>query len=258
MTKQTSATKFVIDGEFAEKTKDSFYDDFYTHVSNSCVESRKLGALEKCKSVMYLCVGMRFSKVAEIGCGLCSLLEQLDKHAFAKEFYGLEVSPSVIEYIKEKVNIPTLKTVYLLDTAHTSFSAETFDLCILSHVIEHVSDPCALVKEALRISNYVLIEVPLDANLSTFLWQKISGRNPFNNSAGHIQFFNKRAVHELVKASGGIVLKSRLYRPCYVIYEKPTLKVGLNYVKSALFFLTYKMSGSRIVGTHYALLIKKK
>jgi hypothetical protein len=74
----------------------------------------------------------------------------------------------------------------------------------------------------------------------------------------HIQFFNKRAVYDLVKSSKGIILKSRLYRPRVITREDLGLKASFKIFLSGCLFLTYKLSGSFIVSTHYAVLIKNE
>jgi SAM-dependent methyltransferase len=255
------STEFIIDSEFEKQNKASFYDDYYTKVNDSNIKWRDFSAIEKCKSIITLCSGKQFGKVVEIGCGLCSITSRLGKLNFAPELYALEVSPSAVYFIKEKINIPSLKSVYLLDTTKTPFENDFFDLGILSHVIEHVSDPTPLINEALRICKYVLIEVPLEdcllLNLSSSFWEKVTGRKRTDNAVGHVQFFNKSAVGSLIMKSRGIVIRERTYRSWRLFYLHFRPIILLRYLQSIIFYLAFKMTNSRIVETNYAVLIRK-
>ncbi len=261
MNEKSSGTKFIIDSEFEKRSKDSFYEDYYAKVTDEQMKWRDFGAIEKCESILQLCGGRRFDKVVEIGCGLCSLISRLDKLNFAPEFYGLEISPSVVRFIQERIRIPRLKAVFLLDTNKTPFENDFFDLGILSHVLEHVSNPVTLLNETLRICKYVLVEVPLNdcllPNLSAKFSEKVTGRLRVDNPTGHINFFNKPTIMKLIKESGGEIVKERTYRPWKVFFIYPSPITLLKYFQSVLFYLIFTATDSRVVGTHYAVLIKK-
>jgi SAM-dependent methyltransferase len=255
-----SKTQFIVDPEFEKRIKNSFYDSYYIGAGSEVKRWRDFGAIEKSKSIVDLCKGLHINTVIEIGCGLCSVTSKLSELNFAPEFYALEVSPSAVNYIRNKVNIPRLKVVYLEDTSKTHFKNNSFDLGILSHVLEHVPNPHILLKEALRISRYVLVEVPLDdclsANLYSKLNEKITGNPREINSTGHIHFFNKITINDLVHKSGGRVIKERNYRPKRPFYILHPIDL-LTYSQSTAFDLIFKITGSKIVGTHHALLITK-
>jgi ubiquinone/menaquinone biosynthesis C-methylase UbiE len=261
MSKKKPETKFVIDSEFEKRNKESFYDNYYAEVTGDEVKWRDFIALEKCQSILELCSGLKFDKVVEVGCGMCNIISRLDKLNFASEFYALEVSPNVVRFIQERIEIPSLKSVYLLDTTKTSFENNFFDLGILSHVLEHVSSPNKLLDETLRICKYTVAEVPLEecvlSNLYSNFLEKLTGRRRIDNAAGHINFFNKSTFRKLIKESGGRILRERTYRSWKIFYTKFQLTTLLNYFKSILFFLIYKATNSRIVGTHYAVLLTK-
>lgn len=262
MSDESSGTKFIIDSEFEKRSKKSFYDDYYVEVGDNEIKWRDFGAIEKCESIVELCKGLQFAKVVEIGCGLCNIISKLDKLNFAPEFYALEVSPSVIHFIKEKINIPRLRAVYLLDTNKTPFENDFFDLGILSHVLEHVQIPHTLLNETLRICKYALVEVPLEdcllSNLSSKFWEKVSGHRRMDNPTGHINFFNKSTVRKLIMESGGKILRERTYRSWKVFFIRFRPITLLNYFQSIMFYLIFKVTNSRVVGTHYAVLITSK
>jgi ubiquinone/menaquinone biosynthesis C-methylase UbiE len=261
MSEKHSKTTFIIDSEFAFRSDKAFYDDFYSHVTETFLRWRDYGAIGKCESVLSLCQHLKPTKVVEIGCGLCSITARLDKLNFAPEFYGIEVSSSAVNFIKEKMNIPNLKTVYLLDTSETPFEDNFFDVGILSHVLEHVPDPRALIIEALRICKYVVIEVPLEdcllPNLLGIYEQKLKGLERKNNPTGHIHFFNKQTIGCLISESGGRILKERNYRPWKIFNEGVKKFLFLKHFKSITFFLVFRLTGSKLVWTNYAVLTAK-
>ena len=256
-----SKTTFRIDSEFAQRSDKAFYDDYYSHVTEIFIRWRDYGAIGKSDSVLSLCHHLKPSKVVEIGCGLCSITARLDKLNFATEFYGIEVSSSAINFIKEKLDIPHLKTVYLLDTSKTPFEDNFFDVGVLSHVLEHVPDPKALIREALRICKYVVIEVPLEdcllPNLLAIFEEKSKSLERKNNTTGHIHFFNKQTIGCLVTESGGKIQKERTYRPWRVFNQGVKKLLFFQYLKSIVLFLIFKLTGSRLVWTNYAMLTTK-
>lgn len=262
MDSENSEVQIIIDSDFEKKSTESFYDQYYAHVTIDEMKWRRFGAFEKCNSILELCAGFEYRKVVEIGCGLCNVISRLDILKFADEFYGIEVSPSAVRFIQKRVNIPRLKAVYLLDTSKTEFENDTFDLGILSHVIEHVSNPNAIIKEALRISKQLIIEVPLEncltANLFSRMLTNITGRSRKDNAVGHIHFFNKTTIRNLIKENGGKILGERNYRSWRIFYTRFRLSTIISYFQSVLFHLIYKMTGASVVATHHALLVEKK
>jgi SAM-dependent methyltransferase len=255
-------TKFLIDPEFEMRVRNTFYDSFYSKTTDSEVLWRDFGAREKCVSILKLCNGLTFEKVVEVGCGYGNILSLLDRLKFAPKLYGLEVSPSAIKYLEEKTNIPRLKTVYLVDTSKTPFEDDFFDLGILSHVLEHVPDPKNLLMETLRICRYVLVEVPLEDCLLPNLYARyqlgLIHRQRIENISGHINFFSKSTAADLFRESGSEILKERTYRSSKVFYTDFRTVVLLKYLQSALFYLVFLLTKSRIVGSHYAVLLRKR
>ncbi|MHA2146983.1 MAG: class I SAM-dependent methyltransferase [Candidatus Thorarchaeota archaeon] len=261
MDSEKSETKIVIDSEYAKKNAESFYDRYYTHVSLDEMKWRKFSAIEKCNSIVELCSDFKYHKVVDIGCGLCNIISRLNELSFADEFYGVEVSSSVVRFIQDRIQIPQLKAVYLIDTSNMDFETNSFDLGILTHVIEHIPNPDTVLREALRVCKHVLIEVPLEDCLSVNVFsrirEKMGGRARTDNPAGHIHFFAKSSFRKLVKESGGRILGERTYRSWKVFHTKFRPSTIIRYFQSILFYIIFKITGTLIVASHYALLIEK-
>lgn len=255
-------TEFIIDKSYEEKVKNLFYDDYYLRIADDTIKSRDFGAIEKSRSICQLCDGLKLTKVVDVGAGLCSVLSRLDKLKFASELYAIEVSPSAIRFIKERVNIPRLKAVYLLDTSKTSFENDFFDLGILSHVLEHVTSPIKLLAETLRICKYVVVEVPLDdclfGNIHAGCMEKITGSRRCDDPIGHIHFFNRKKIQEIATKSGGKILKERIYRSWRIYHKKYKISIICQIFRSIIFYLLFKITKTKLVGTHYAMLIIKR
>jgi SAM-dependent methyltransferase len=183
---------------------------------------------------------------------------------FAPEFYVIEISPSVIEFIRNKVKIPELKAVFLVDSGRTGLEEDCFDLGILSHVLEHVAAPIELLQETLRISKYVILEVPLEdcllLNLFSRFKEGISGIRRDDNPTGHIRFFSRLSVKNLIVSARGIILSEWNYFPSLeaAVYGRRGIKKLLSLFKHDLFTFVFKLTGSRIVDSHYAVLLKKR
>ena len=69
---------------------------------------------------------------------------------------------------------------------------------VSSHVLEHVEEPVALLRELARVCRLVVVEVPLERNLSA---ARRSKRREAE-SIGHLQRLSRVRVRDLVRASG--------------------------------------------------------
>lgn len=122
---------------------------------------RTLGAKYKVDNLIALCGKHTFDKVLEVGSGDGSILEAINKLNFAKELHALDISKSGISRLQER-NLNLLKSAQVFDGYSIPFADKSFDLVILSHVLEHVEFERSLLREIQRVSRYQLIEVPRD------------------------------------------------------------------------------------------------
>ena len=84
------------------------------------------------------------------------------------------------------------------DGHHLPAADASYDLAILSHVIEHVPDPAALLREAARVAEVVVVEVPLEDNLSARRSSKRAGAA----EVGHLQRLSRASLHAVVQSAG--------------------------------------------------------
>lgn len=152
---------------------------------------RALGALRKAANVRALAGGLRPRRTVEIGCGNGALLAELDGFG---ERVGYEISPLAAALAAQRPGI----TAHPFDGARVPEDDDAFDLAILSHVLEHLEQPLPLLREAARLAPAVLVEVPLEDNLSG----RRAAHDAIRAQTGHLQRFDRAAVRSLIAAAG--------------------------------------------------------
>lgn len=134
------------------------YDGFYEKHDEAW---RMLGAKYKAQHIIDVCRGRTFNKVLEVGAGDGSILKLLAEQNFAPEYHAVEISESGVQHIRLR-NISNLKSVMVFDGYHLPFDDDSFELIILSHVLEHVEHERLLLRELKRVASHFVIEVPKD------------------------------------------------------------------------------------------------
>ena len=179
-----------------------YYDESYRRAAaqgDRHLRWRQLSARGKADHAIELCerAGLSPSSVAEIGCGDGALLAELGARGLSGELHGFEVSEEAARLARSR-GVPGLAEVTVYDGSSLPADDGAFDLAILSHVLEHVPDPAALLREAARVARAVVVEVPLEKNLSARRSSKRSGAAEI----GHLQALDRAAVRTMATRAG--------------------------------------------------------
>lgn len=191
-------------------------------------EWRRLGAIDKAANVVALCRNIAASSVLEIGAGDGAVLSRLSELGFGKELHAAEISHSGVSVIQGRA-IPRLVECRVFDGYHLPWGGGTFDLAILSHVIEHVEHPRQLLHEAGRVARHVFVEVPTED-----ISRRPKDYTP--DSVGHINFFSPRTIRWLVQSCGLQVVRQVTTNPSRAVYAHQGGRTGQIHhgIKSAL------------------------
>ncbi|MVN92419.1 class I SAM-dependent methyltransferase [Mucilaginibacter aquatilis] len=168
------------------------YDEFYKTHDEAW---RMLGAKYKAQHIIEVCKGRTFAKVLEVGAGDGSILKILSEQNFATEYHAVEISDSGVEYIQSR-NIGNLKSVQVFDGYHLPFADDSFDLIVLSHVLEHVEHERMLLRELKRVAKMCVIEVPRDYK------KNVDGRIKHFLAYGHINVYTPTSLRYLLLTEG--------------------------------------------------------
>ncbi len=177
-----------------------FYDDAYSRDPSEAhlyARWRALGAVGKADHVLGLCsrADVRPESTLEVGCGDGALLCELHQRGFGGRLSGVEITEAAVEIARQRSQIDS---VGLYDGLHLQVPDDAYDLGILSHVLEHVPDPPALLAEVARACRAVLVEVPLENNISA----RRGSKREHAEEVGHLQRLDRDGARLIVARAG--------------------------------------------------------
>jgi SAM-dependent methyltransferase len=123
------------------------------------------------------------------------LLAQLARRGVGEARHGFDISERAVAFAAGR---PGVDEAHAFDGHSLPVADAAYDLGILSHVLEHVPDPLPLLREAARVCRAVIVEVPLEDNLTASRASAQAGRD----AIGHLHRFSRADVATLVDAAG--------------------------------------------------------
>jgi SAM-dependent methyltransferase len=142
-------------------------------------------------------------RVLDLGCATGALLEKLRDRGWVCA--GVEISPSA-EYARHERGLDVRQT----SLEETRFSDESFDLVLASHLIEHLNDPAAFVREVRRVlapGGRFLVTTP---NIAGFQARLFRGR--WRSAIfDHLYLFSIKTLSALLRQSGFAVERVRTW-----------------------------------------------
>lgn len=180
-----------------------FYTEGYTVADPAEAQRlgrwRALGARSKAEHAVVLCdhAGLVPGRVVEIGCGDGALLAELSRRALGRSLDGFELSAPAAALARARA-IARVGRIESFDGVRVPVPDDAYELAVLSHVLEHVPEPPALLAEAGRLAPWVLVEVPLEANRSA----RRPAKRAQATRIGHIQAFSRAGVRRLLDRAG--------------------------------------------------------
>jgi len=180
---------------------------------------RALGAVAKADHVLELSAGFPAgaqppARVLDIGCGDGALLAELAERRTDWRLAGIELAERAARLAAARCPKAEIRAY---DGETLPYGEREFDLAILSHVLEHVPDPLGLLREAARVARKVIVEVPLEANVSA----RRMAKRGIAREVGHIQRLSRRSVAALAAAAGLRVvaeISDPLRRPVHTFF----------------------------------------
>jgi len=167
-----------------------FYESFYSDDSSihKLTKWRKLSASYKARNLIKSLSDIPpSSSVLEVGSGTGELAYQLHSIHNFPPINISDVSQAALTYANQNYPSSIASSTLLTPNAPLPFHNDQFDLVICSHVLEHVPDPTFLLKELIRVSKFVFLEVPLD-----FRYYRIPTQELLQ--CGHIHAFSASTI----------------------------------------------------------------
>jgi SAM-dependent methyltransferase len=183
-----------------QQTLQRFYEEAYSQppeLAERYSRWRALGAVTKADHVTELCkrAGLAPRTLLDVGCGDGALLSELHRRGFGGTLSGLELSTAAAALARSR---PGIERVDCFDGRHVPFPDGSFELGVLSHVLEHVDDPPVLLGEVARVCGAVVVEVPLEANLSAGR----AAKRAHAEEVGHLQRLDRAGARAIVAGAG--------------------------------------------------------
>lgn len=148
-----------------------------------------------------------FRSALEVGCAEGIVINRLRNLMEIPRCYGIDFSEPLVDFGRKKY--PEINFVLSDLNSSLPFATQSFDLIILSDIIEHINDLDKFFRELQRVGRWFLFKVPLDK----YIWRKFFSepfhRSPsvgINHPDGHLRELSKKRCERILVNNGFKIL----------------------------------------------------
>jgi len=203
--------------------------------------------------------------ILDLGCGTGETIREMQRRSIGQNYVGIDYSDEAIKCHEDfSDNVHS----FTADIVHDDFLLhQSFDIALLVHVLQHLKDPDACLKNIVRQVNmsYMLVEVPMEDLILNKIPQYMGWREA--NPARSLQFFNVNSMNQLLEQNGLEIIDYRKYVPVFDFDTIRVLKRRYNWSRVRTLKKTIsshyipRLTGriwANLYYGHYAVLCKKR
>ncbi|MGZ7138791.1 MAG: class I SAM-dependent methyltransferase [Halobacteriota archaeon] len=174
--------------------------------------------------------------VLDVGCGTCQLYNFLTKNGWTGRYVGIDA--------KRYEDFAYPEGVELMIGDALALTFPKTDTVVLSHILEHVEDPCALLKKSIdSCQDNVILSVP---QRNEALWKTgVVEYHQLDKTHQHCGF-SKEEVNNIVRLSGG---KIRSYKDVFEMNATVGMSLWNSRIPKSVILVLSKIFSSK---TFYA------
>ena len=155
-------------------------------------------------------------RVLEIGCGGGANLAELKRRFPAIHTTGVEIHPAAAEAARNARRADAIVVADVLDSHAVNFAPATFDLIVLSHVLEHFAEPEQVLARCdgwLSAPGRMLIALPNMRHFSVILQLLFDGEFRYTDDGildrTHLRFYTRASAERMIRAQGLTIVERR-------------------------------------------------
>lgn len=232
---------------------DSFYEAFWQDDSYQQAYAFDSAVRDRFPAIQKVWGSLKKpGRALDFGCGNGVLTYWLHCNGFAEEILGVDISATGVRSAQSHFARPGLR--YEL-SGYLDESAESYDVVVSSHVIEHIDDPAAVVQRLKSLAEWMVIEVPLERCLVQDWLAALRGRARRDNALGHVNFWTRQSFRQFLQDNGVLIVRDYQYASAPFSPYSSSIKRLLERILLAAFGLEIY---SRLMATHYIVLARKQ
>jgi len=149
-------------------------------------------------------------RVLDYGCGNGVLSYWMAAHGFGQSLTGIDISQMGIANAQQRFSGANL-TFQTFEPEKDLSYLGSFDAVVSSHVLEHIHQPELAVAKILPLSDWFLLEVPLENCIAQSIIWKLKGQPREENELGHVNFWDKTEFRDFLNQCGLVIVRDYQY-----------------------------------------------
>lgn len=239
----------------ASNTISGFYESFWTDANYQQAYAFDSAVRDRFPAIQKVWGRLASPKrVLDFGSGNGVLTYWMHCNGFGESLLGVDVSNTGVENAREAFARGGLQyehVGYLADLP----PEEKFDVVVSSHVLEHIPEPEKVLVQLRGMSDWFVLEVPLEKCLWPDMSYTLRGKERHENPLGHVNFWTKASFRRFLEENDFLIVRDYHYASAPYSPYNSALKRFLERVLLRVIGLN---AYSRIMATHYIVLARRR